>query len=107
MKTLPTILILFAPCCLAQNYPALSVYAALLWIAVCPAMAARRGARLSRREIKSKTRFGLARRRRRRRRLPKLWSTASPIGVAVDSKGNLFIADECNNQICKVDPTTA
>jgi hypothetical protein len=29
MKSLYTIVVLFAPCCLAQNYPSLSVYAGI------------------------------------------------------------------------------
>ena len=77
MKSLCAIVILFAPCCVAQNYPALSVYAGT---PLDTGFSGDGGQAVSA-------------------------SLANPIGIAVDSKGNLYIADQCNNRVRKVDPT--
>ena len=71
------IVILFAPYCVAQNYPPLSVYAGTpLDTGFSGDSGQATGAALG-----------------------------NPLGVAVDSKGNLYIADACNNRVRKVDPT--
>src|SRR5580704_12326387 len=77
MKSFYAIVILAAPCCLAQNYPPLTVYAGT------PLDSAFSGD------------GGQATNA----------TFANPWNVAVDTKDNLYIADECNNRVRKVDTT--
>jgi hypothetical protein len=77
MRSLYAIAILISPCCLAQDYPPLSVYAGTPFGS---------GFSGDGGQATSAT-------------------LASPLGVAVDSQGNLYVADSCNNVIRKIDPT--
>jgi sugar lactone lactonase YvrE len=75
MRSLYAIVILVGPCCLAQNYPPLSVYA---------------GTPLGNGFSGDGGQATNA-------------SLANPIGVAVDWQGNLYVADSCNNRVRKID----
>lgn len=77
MRSVCAVFLLVVPCCLAQNYPPLTVYAGT------PVLTGFSG------DSGQATNATLA----------------NPLKMAVDSKGNLYIADECNNRIRKVDPT--